>query len=118
MTKATDTKLRKMGVLPPEPAALPVKRNFTPQETLELQEMLRICNARRFEAAQIKGNTAIVPRGKELGEEIEAIARLMENTKNFWVSQKLLECGYEANTKCSVNLSTGEIVEDTGDNKS
>lgn len=112
MTKKSLERLEKDGVIPPSVE----KRNFTPQETMELQEMMRVCNARRFEAAQIKGNTALVPRGKEICDEIEAIARLLENTKNYWVSQKLLECGYEANTKCSVNLSTGEIIIDDVDN--
>ncbi len=86
------------------------KRNFTPSETLELQEMHRLTSARKFEAAQIKGNTALVPRGKEIAEETEAIARLIENAKNLYVSQKLIECGYRPNDKCSINLTTGEIT--------
>ena len=86
------------------------KRNFNPQELLELQELQRLVNARRFEAAQIKANTALVPRGKEIAEEIEAIARVMENSKNLYVAQKLVECGYESGTKCDINFNTGEVI--------
>ena len=86
------------------------KRSFTPAETMELQEMQRLVNSRKFEAGIIKGNTALVPRGQEVAAELEAIARVLENSKNQWVAQKLLDCGYEQNTKCSINLSTGEII--------
>ena len=94
------------GVLSP----LQTRRNFTPQETLELQEMQRAVNAKKFEAAQIKGNTALVPNGQRVAEESDAVARLLENVKNQYVSQKLVECGYPNDTKCSINLTDGTIV--------
>lgn len=108
MTKKSLTRLEDDGVIPPAP--LP-KRNLTPEETIQLQEMLRAVNIRKFEAAQIKGNTALVPRGQEIAAETEAIAQLLENAKNLWVSQTLIDCGYPADTKCSINLTTGEVVE-------
>ncbi len=94
--------------MPTEPVK--EKRNLTPEETNALKEMVRAVNARQWEAAQIKGNTALVPRGQEIVAELEAIARLLENAKNHWISQVLVECGYEPDTKCSLNLSTGEVI--------
>lgn len=86
------------------------QRNLTASEVLELQEMQRLVNARNFEATQVKANTALVPRGQEVANELEAIVRLLENVKNQWVSQKLTECGYDPGAKCSINLATGEVV--------
>ena len=86
------------------------KRNLTEQERLELQEMQRVVSAKKFEAAQIKGNTALIPRGQEIFMEVDAIARLLDNARNGWVSAKLQECGYEENEMCTINLSTGEVL--------
>jgi hypothetical protein len=86
------------------------KRNFTPEETMEVLEMNRIVNARKFEAAQIAANTALVPDGQKVAEQTTAIAALLNNAKNLWISQKLVECGFPQDTKCSINLSTGEVV--------
>ena len=110
MTKKSVERLTRDGVISPV-AAIPAltKRNFTAEEILQLQEMLRAISIRKFEAAQVKGNTSLVPRGKEIADEYEAIARLLENSKNLWVSQKLLDCGYAANTLCNINLSDGSI---------
>ena len=87
-----------------------VKRNFSPAEIVQLQEMQRLVNGRKFEAAQIKSNTALIPRGKEIGEEIEAIARVLENVKNQYVGDTLLKCGYPSGTRCDINYSTGEVI--------
>jgi hypothetical protein len=86
------------------------KRNFTPEESMELLELNRIVSARKFEAAQIAGNTTLIPNGQKVAEQTTAIAALLDNAKNLWVSQKVVECGYPQDTKCSINLSTGEIV--------
>src|SRR5882672_2454324 len=107
MTKATQTKLERKGFIPPAPPT----RNLTPEECLHVQEMLRTVNARKFEAAQVKGNTVLIPRGQDVAAELEALARLLENTMNQHVSQLLATCGYPAGTKCSMNLTTGEITE-------
>lgn len=105
MTKSSSARLAAKGIIP---AINP--RSFSPTEVLELQEMQRMVNARSFEAAQIKGNTALVPDGQKAADQAVAIARLLENAKNMWVSQKLVECGYPQDTRCSINLSTGEII--------
>ena len=110
MTKKSMQRLEKDGVLSP----LQTKRNLTPVEMMELQEMIRLSNSKRFEATQIKGNTALIPRGQEVAAEAEAVARLLENAKNQFVSQLLVQCGYPAGTKCSLNLTTGEIVPEAG----
>ena len=110
MTKKSLQRLSKDGVIPPAPTIpAPTKRNFTAEETLQLQEMLRAISIYKFVSSQVKGNTALVPRGKEVAEETDAVARVLENSKNLWVSQKLLDCGYAANTMCNINLSDGSI---------
>lgn len=89
------------------------KRSLTPAETMELQEMQRLVNSRKFEAVLIKGNTALVQNGQQIAEQYAAIAALLDNTKNQWVSQKLSECGYSPNDKCNINLTTGEVLPET-----
>lgn len=98
----------------------PGKRNLTPQETLELQEMHRICAGLAFQANQVKANTALipptkflwftVPRGKSLAAELEAQARLMDQVKRKWIGERLAACGYLPDSKCDINLSTGTIT--------
>lgn len=104
MTKASPRRIAKKGKL------ATARRNFTPQEALELQEMNRVVFGRKFEAAQIAGNTALVPRGQEIAKELEAIARVLDNVRNQWIADKLLDCGYPEGTKCNINLSTGEVT--------
>lgn len=106
MTRKSPARLEKDGIvtLPKE------KRSFTPEECMELQELNRIANARQYEAAQVKGNTALIPRGQEVAAELEAIARLLDNARNMWIGQKLIECGYPPGAKVSINLSTGQIT--------
>lgn len=95
--------LEEKGVMPT------AKRNLTQQELTELQEMQRLVNQRKFEAIQIKANTALIPRGQEVAEELDAIARLLENTKDRWFSSKLIECGYAPGAQIALDLSTGEL---------
>lgn len=107
MTRKSSARLTRDGVIPePKP-----KRNFTPQEAMELQEMNRIVNAKKWEADLIKNNTALVPSGQEVAETFMAIARLCENEKNRWVASKLTQCGYENGAKVNINLITGQITE-------
>lgn len=90
---------------------LPERSNFTAGETMELMEMQRMVNAERVKAQLVAGNTALIPRGQEVAKEIDAIARLLENNKDQWFSQKLREHGYPQDLKVQINLTTGEIVE-------
>lgn len=103
MSKRTEEAAR-VAALPSE------KRNLLPAECLELQEMQRMVNARKFEAAQVKGNTALIPRGQEVAAELDAIARLLDNCTKQWVATKLKECGYQEGERCNINLSNGEII--------
>ena len=107
MTKMTLTKKIKKGIVIE-------KRNFTPAECIELEEMLRLINARKFEAGQIRANTALVPDGQKLADQTDAVARLLENVKNQYVASKLIECGYKSGTICDVNLRTGEVTVQNG----
>jgi hypothetical protein len=100
------TKKEAAAKLMPKP-----KTNFTPEEVVELSEMLRLMNGEKYKAAQVKANTALVPRGKEVAEELEAIARILENAKNGWMSAKMVEHGYANGESVTVNLTTGEITQ-------
>lgn len=98
--------MERKGVIPP---ATP-KRNLTHEETMELHAMVNYVNAKKFEAAQIKGNTALIPDGQKVAEQSDAIAGLLDNAKNLWVSRKLVACGYPEDTKCQINLTDGSIT--------
>lgn len=102
----TMTKKIKKGIVeaPKEPRA------FTANEILEIQELHRVASAERFKATQVKGNTAMVPDGQKLAEQMDAIARLMENFKNNYISSKLAECGYTPSQKVNIDLKTGQII--------
>ena len=109
MSRMTEQKkVRKGFIEPPKP-----RRNFTPEEALELQEMVRTVNAQNWKVMLMKGNTALIPDGQKVAATEEAIARLLENAKNQYVSLKLSECGYENGSKVSINLHTGEITVNT-----
>lgn len=113
MAKATKSPLTKKEIVQAlkDKGVIPVeKRNFSPDEIVELQEMQRLVNSRRFEAAQVNGNTALIPDGQKVGEQLDAITRLLENVKNQYVSQKLVECGYGKDEKCNISLTTGEVI--------
>lgn len=102
-----ESKHREKSVKGPKP--LP-KRPFSPAEIIELQELTRLVNGRRWEAAHVRGNTSLVPDGQKVALQLESIVQVLEGAKNNWVSQKLSECGYSAGTRCDINFSTGEIV--------
>lgn len=87
----------------------PVKRNLTPTETMQFQEMNRTINARQWELAQIKNNTALIPEGQALVAQLEAVYRVLDDAGRYWISGTLEKCGYVNGTKCSINLTTGVI---------
>lgn len=102
MSQSPARKARRAGALPP-------RRNLTAEECLQLQEMQRLVNGKKYEATSIKGNTALVPDGQKVAAQAEAIAALLDNEKNRWVAALLTACGYLNGTKCNINLTTGEI---------
>jgi len=77
----------------------------------ELEELNRISAAEKFKSIQIKGNTAMIPDGQKVSEQQDAIARLMENVKNNWVSSRLRELGCKQGEPMTIDLKTGEITE-------
>jgi len=85
-------------------------RQFNQDEVLELQELHRFSQGFSFIAKQIQGNTALVPNGKDAGAMFEAIGRLLANTKQHWIEQKLRECGYSPDEKVSIDLRSGAII--------
>lgn len=86
------------------------RRNLTPAEALQFQDIHRLINARKFELAQIKGNTALIPDGQKLAEQLEGVVNVLDDAGKQWIALKLEECGYKNGTKCSVNLNTGEVL--------
>ena len=76
----------------------------------ELEELNRISAAEKFKSIQIKGNTAMIPDGQKVSEQQDAIARLMENVKNNWVSSRLRELGCKQGEPMTIDLKTGEIT--------
>ena len=84
-------------------------RNFTNNELFDFQELTRMVFTYRFLANQIKDNTALIPDGQKVMEQYEAIARLIENSKNQWIGSKLIEMGYPQGTNVSVDPKTGAI---------
>lgn len=111
MSKTSPARKARRKTVGKTPKVAPApRRNFTPQETLELQEMQRTVSARQWEAAHIAGNTALIPDGQKVAAQTAAIAALLENGSRAWISAKLQECGYGNGVKCSINLNTGEIL--------
>lgn len=90
--------------------ALKEPRQFNASEVLELQELHRLVSSRTFEAKQVRGNTALIPDGARVAEQLESIARLLDNTKQHWISQKLAECGWPTSVRVSIDLKTGLII--------
>lgn len=88
----------------------PVKRNLTPTETLQFQEMNRTINSRKWEAAQLAGNTALIPNGQAYVEQLAASVAVLDDVGRQWLCRTLEACGYPNGTKCDVNLNTGEIT--------
>lgn len=84
---------------------------FSEKELAELVELNRIVASEKFKSIQIKGNTTMIPDGQKMAEQQEAVARLMENIKDNWLSSKLRELGCKEGKPVSIDLNTGEIME-------
>lgn len=85
------------------------KKKLSKIDLLELQELHRIVMYYRFATIQVKGNTALMPRGKDFAAQLEATANILEGVKNQWVGVRLSQLGFPANTKTNINLKNGEI---------
>lgn len=105
MSKMSESRKIKKGLV----EAPKKRRNLNKQELQEYLEILRFCNGERWKAMQISGNTALVPNGQEVAKTQEAIANLLDNTKNNWLSQVLTECGVPKGQAVNINSVTGEI---------
>ena len=87
----------------------------TPQQLSEVdraefEELFRMAMTYNFIASQIKANTALVPEGQRVASEYEAIARLLENAKNQFIGQKLVDMGYPQTTQVRVDIKSGVIT--------
>lgn len=84
---------------------------FNKKDLAELIELNRLVASEKFKSIQIKGNTAMIPDGQKVSEQQEAVARLMENVKDNWLSSKLRELGIKEGKPVSIDLNTGKITE-------
>jgi hypothetical protein len=85
-------------------------QRLSEDDRLELEELHRIALSFSIVAGQIAGNTALVPNGQEVAKQFEAIARLMENLKSQWLSQKIASMGYPNAGMINISIKTGEII--------
>lgn len=85
------------------------KRNLNQQELREYIGIVTLCNNQKWRAMQIANNTALIPRGKEIAKEEEAISNLLENAKNNWIAQVLKGCGVLPGQAVNINSHTGVI---------
>jgi hypothetical protein len=76
----------------------------------EFEELFRMAMSYNFIASQIKNNTALVPDGQRVASEYEAVARLLENAKNQFIGQKLVDMGYPQTSQVKVDIKTGIIT--------
>ena len=104
MKKASKKQIEKAGIK---------RRNLNPQELKEYIELVKLCNAEHWKAGIFTGNTAIIHNGKEVAKQQESIARLLENSKNNWLSRVLAVCGIPLGQAVNINSETGEIKEVT-----
>lgn len=85
-------------------------RNLTPEECIELTEMVRAVNSAKWVAEVVKGNTyRIRGNGQRHAQQLEDVATLLEEQRHAWITRKIRECGYESGTG-TINLSTGAIT--------
>ena len=94
-------------------------QQLSEDDRLELEELHRIALSYSLVAGQIAGNTALIPNGQEVAKQFEAIARLMQNTKDQILRQKVANMGFPSG-KVTVNIKTGEITplpDEPGDSK-
>ncbi len=87
------------------------RRDLTVQELKEYNELIKVCNMQHWKAGQINSNTALIPNGQDVGKTEEAIAKLLENSKNNWLSHILSDCGIPVGQSVNINTETGEIKE-------
>lgn len=86
------------------------KPSLSRQDLTDAQELVRILNAFDLVAKLVKGNTALVPQGKKLRDQLEAIVNLLTTTKNEFLGSALLRAGLKQDDKASVNIQTGEVT--------
>lgn len=106
MTPMSDTRKIEKGII----EAKVLREAFTQAELKEFIALNDLATVERFKAVQIKANTALIPDGQKVAETQEAIARLMENTKQGWVGSKLTEMGFESGVQVSINPDTGAVA--------
>lgn len=106
MTKMTDTKKRRKGILP-------ARRNLSTDELTELRGLKQLATTEAFKADLVKQNTALVTDGQKYAEQMQMTARLCEQYLQRWMQQKFNECGYAPGTPVSVDLATGILAEGT-----
>ena len=115
MTKMSEGRKVKKGKV--EAEKVYPRRNLNKSELKELLEMTRLVNNRMWETMLVAGNTALIPDGKALAEQMEALSKVLLNAKNNWMSQTLRLCGVPTGQSVNVNSETGEVVDAPAEEK-
>jgi len=87
-----------------------MSRDFTKEECMELVEMTKAVNAKRWEVQITSQNTAQIPgNAQRYVAQLEATARLLEQARDYFATSKLRECGFP-DGRGQVDLATGKIT--------
>ena len=106
--KMSENRKKKRGI-PTNINNFKEKRNLSPQELREYLQLVTISNTERWKAIQYANNTALLPNGKELAKQQEAIANLLHNSIENWISHTLQECGVQPGQAVNINSTTGVV---------
>lgn len=88
-----------------------VKKPLSKSDLAEYIQLVNLCNAQHWRADLVAGNTALIYNGQETAKTEADIAKLLENSKNNWLSNVLAGCGIPLGQAVEVNMKTGEIRE-------
>ncbi len=86
-----------------------IRSKLTKEERTFLREVVKVADSWKFVAGQISINTALIPGGQKVAKQFEAVAKLMEQTKETMIANKLTQLGYPQGVGFNINLTTGRI---------
>lgn len=85
-------------------------KNINKEELYELQEINRIIIGEKWKLLQIQENTALIPEGQKLKEQLEKVIEVLEKKKFEHIGQLLAHLGYPPKVEAMVNFKTGKIT--------
>jgi len=79
----------------------------------ELQHRVQLTNEAWYVHKLVSTNTALVPNGQDVAKTLEAIARLLDNDKNQYVTVALKEAGYTYPENATVSIDPNGVITET-----